>query len=37
VDTVASMLGKSAGVVRVLSHRGLKRLAELVTESGVTR
>ena len=37
VDTVASMLGKSAGVVRVLSHRGLKRLAELLAESGVTR
>jgi len=37
VDTVAAMLGKSAGVVRVLSHRGLKRLAELVAESGVTR
>lgn len=37
VDTVASLLGKSAGVVRVLSHRGLKRLAELVTESGVTQ
>jgi RNA polymerase sigma-70 factor (ECF subfamily) len=37
VDTVASMLGKSAGVVRVLSHRGLKRLAELLQESRVTR
>ena len=37
VDTVASMLGKSAGVVRVLSHRGLKRLAELLAESGVTQ
>ena len=37
VDTVASMLGKSAGVVRVLSHRGLKRLAQLVAESGVTQ
>lgn len=37
VDTVAAMLGKSTGVVRVLSHRGLKRLAELLQESGVTR
>ena len=37
VDTVASMLGKGAGVVRVLSHRGLKRLAELLAESGVTQ
>ena len=37
VDTVASILGKSSGVVRVLAHRGLKRLAELVAESGVTR
>lgn len=37
VDAVASLLGKSTGVVRVLSHRGLKRLAELLAESGVTR
>lgn len=37
VDSVAAMLGKSTGVVRVLSHRGLKRLAELLQESGVTR
>lgn len=37
VETVAAILGKSTGVVRVLSHRGLKRLAEILSASGVTR
>lgn len=37
VETVASMLGKSTGVVRVLSHRGLKRLAEMINDREVTR
>jgi RNA polymerase sigma-70 factor (ECF subfamily) len=29
---VAGLLGKTPGAVRVLSHRGLRRLATLVTE-----
>ena len=34
---VARMVGKSPGAVRVAAHRALRRLAELVERSGVTR
>jgi RNA polymerase sigma-70 factor, ECF subfamily len=37
VDTVASLLGRSSGAVRVAAHRGLRRLGGLLAESGVTR
>lgn len=33
---VARMVGKSQGAVRVAAHRGLRRLAALVTRAGVT-
>ncbi|HEV2371592.1 MAG TPA: RNA polymerase sigma factor [Streptosporangiaceae bacterium] len=35
-DTVSRLVGRSPGAVRVASHRGLKRLAEIVAEAGVT-
>ena len=35
-EVVADMLGRSPGAVRVAAHRGLKRLAALLTEAGVT-
>jgi RNA polymerase sigma-70 factor, ECF subfamily len=34
--TVARLTGRSPGAVRVAAHRGLRRLAQLLTESGVT-
>jgi RNA polymerase sigma-70 factor (ECF subfamily) len=34
VTAVASVVGKRAGTVRVLSHRGLKRLAEIMSGHG---
>jgi RNA polymerase sigma-70 factor (ECF subfamily) len=34
--TVARMLGRSPGAVRVAAHRGLRRLAQLLSEAGVT-
>ncbi len=34
-DTVADMLGKSPGNVRVLAHRGLKKLESLLGAAGV--
>lgn len=37
VDQVAEILGKRAGTVRVLAHRGLRRLERLLTGEGVTR
>lgn len=37
VETVARILGKKPGAVRVLSHRGLERLAELLAEGGDPR
>jgi RNA polymerase sigma-70 factor (ECF subfamily) len=37
VDAVASLVGRSSGAVRVAAHRGLRRLAALLAESGVTR
>ena len=35
-DVVAEMLGRSPGAVRVAAHRGLKRLAILLSGAGVT-
>jgi RNA polymerase sigma-70 factor (ECF subfamily) len=34
---VASLLGRSAGAVRIASHRGLRRLEAMLAEEGVTR
>lgn len=36
VETVAAMLGKSPGAVRVAAHRGLRRLAQELRSQGVT-
>jgi len=36
-EVVADMLGRSPGAVRVAAHRGLKRLAALLSETGVTQ
>jgi RNA polymerase sigma-70 factor, ECF subfamily len=36
-ETVARMLGRSPGAVRVAAHRGLRRLAGVLAEAGVTR
>jgi RNA polymerase sigma-70 factor, ECF subfamily len=35
-ETVAEMLGKSPGAIRVAAHRGLKKLAALLSGAGVT-
>jgi RNA polymerase sigma-70 factor, ECF subfamily len=35
-DAVARLVGRSPGAVRVAAHRGLRRLAETLTETGVT-
>jgi RNA polymerase sigma-70 factor, ECF subfamily len=35
-DAVARMVGRSPGAVRVAAHRGLRRLAEILEEAGVT-
>ena len=35
-EVVADMLGRTPGAVRVAAHRGLKRLAALLSETGVT-
>jgi RNA polymerase sigma-70 factor (ECF subfamily) len=35
-DAVAQLLGKSPGNVRVMAHRGLKKLEELLGRAGVT-
>jgi RNA polymerase sigma-70 factor, ECF subfamily len=37
VAQVAEIMGKRAGAIRVLQHRGLRRLAEAVRREGVTR
>ena len=37
VETVAKILGKKPGTIRVLSHRGLERLAELLADGGDQR
>jgi RNA polymerase sigma-70 factor (ECF subfamily) len=36
-ETVAELLGRSPGAVRIAAHRGLHRLATLLAEQGVTR
>jgi RNA polymerase sigma-70 factor (ECF subfamily) len=36
-EQVAEIVGKRAGAVRVLQHRGLRRLANELTAEGVTR
>lgn len=35
-ETVAEILGRTPGAVRVAAHRGLKKLAVLLSEAGVT-
>jgi RNA polymerase sigma-70 factor (ECF subfamily) len=35
-ETVAKMLGTSTGAVRVAAHRGLRKLAALLSGAGVT-
>jgi RNA polymerase sigma-70 factor (ECF subfamily) len=35
-DSVARLVGKSPGAVRVAAHRGLRRLAGMLAEAGVT-
>jgi RNA polymerase sigma-70 factor (ECF subfamily) len=35
-ETVARMVGRSPGAVRVAAHRGLRRMAGILAESGVT-
>ena len=35
-STVARMLGRSPGAVRVAAHRGLRRLAQILEQAGVT-
>jgi RNA polymerase sigma-70 factor, ECF subfamily len=36
-ETVAQLLGRSPGAIRVAAHRGLRRLASMLAEEGVTR
>jgi len=35
-ETVARMVGRSPGAVRVAAHRGLRRLAQILEQAGVT-
>jgi RNA polymerase sigma-70 factor, ECF subfamily len=35
-NAVARLLGRSPGSVRVAGHRGLRRLAEILSRAGVT-
>jgi len=35
-ETVARLVARSPGAVRVAAHRGLRRMAEMLTETGVT-
>jgi RNA polymerase sigma-70 factor (ECF subfamily) len=35
-ETVAQLVGRSPGAVRVAAHRGLRRLAAILAEAGVT-
>jgi RNA polymerase sigma-70 factor (ECF subfamily) len=35
-ETTARLLGRSQGAIRVAAHRGLRRLAELLAQTGVT-
>jgi RNA polymerase sigma-70 factor (ECF subfamily) len=36
-ETVARLTGRSPGAVRVAAHRGLRRLAQILADTGVTR
>jgi len=36
VDSVARLVGRSPGAVRVAAHRGLRRLAQILASQGVT-
>jgi RNA polymerase sigma-70 factor, ECF subfamily len=36
-ETVARLLGRSPGAIRIAAHRGLQRLAAMLAEAGVTR
>jgi len=35
-NAVARLLGRSPGAVRIAGHRGLRRLAEILSRAGVT-
>lgn len=35
-ETVAQLVGRTPGAVRVTAHRALRRMAEMLTEAGVT-
>jgi RNA polymerase sigma-70 factor (ECF subfamily) len=35
-ETVAQLVGRSPGAVRVAAHRGLRRLAGILAQAGVT-
>jgi RNA polymerase sigma-70 factor (ECF subfamily) len=35
-ETVARMVARTPGAVRVAFHRGLRRLAQILSEAGVT-
>jgi RNA polymerase sigma-70 factor (ECF subfamily) len=35
-EAVAKLLGRSQGAIRVAAHRGLRRLAEILSKAGVT-
>jgi RNA polymerase sigma-70 factor (ECF subfamily) len=35
-EAVAQIVGRSPGAVRVAAHRGLKKLATMLAEAGVT-
>jgi RNA polymerase sigma-70 factor (ECF subfamily) len=35
-EAVAKLVGRSQGAVRIAAHRGLRRLAQVLTETGVT-
>ena len=36
-ETVAQLLGRTPGAIRIAAHRGLHRLASMLAEAGVTR
>jgi RNA polymerase sigma-70 factor (ECF subfamily) len=35
-EAVAKLVGRNPGAVRVAAHRGLRRLAQILAEAGVT-
>lgn len=37
IETVARIVGRSPGAVRIAAHRGLRRLAHTLAARGVTR